>query len=339
MRSMRRYNGVALPRHDLCDFASEAEVEVNRFGSRRGLAAKSHAWAQGTPPASRQPLQPPLPMRRTVVTLVHAAQTLVLACAAATLVPDVAPAAESTLRVGVTTSFVSSGAAATLTPAFEQQTGIHVKLVVVGSGAALRMARVGEVDATVTHSPDDEQAFINDGLAAVVRKVMSNDFLIVGPAHDPAAARGNNASAALARIAAAGQPFVSRGDDSGTHWLELLLWKQAGIDPLGQSWYEETGRGMNEALQHASRRGAYLLVDRGTWLADRASLRLKTVVEGDPRTVNHYVAIAARAAGRAPTPAAQAWVEWLGSGRARQLISGLQIDGEPVFALPPPSAR
>ena len=279
-------------------------------------------------------------MRRTVVTLVHAARKLVLACAAAaTFVPSVAPAAESTLRVAVTTSFVSSGAAARLTPAFEQQTGIRVKLVVVGSGSALRMARVGEVDATLTHSPDDEQAFINDGLAAVVRKVMSNDMLIVGPADDPAAARGSDAAAALARIAAAGQPFVSRGDDSGTHQLELSLWKQAGIDPLGKSWYEEIGRGMPEALQHANRRGAYLLVDRGTWLADRASLRLKTVVEGDPRTANHYVAIAARAAGRAPTPAAQAWVQWLGSAQARQLISGLQVDGEPLFALPPPSAR
>ena len=144
----------------------------------------------------------------------------------------------------VTTSFVSSGAAASLIPAFEQQTGIRVKLIVVGSGAALRMARIGEVDATLTHSPADEQAFIDEGLAAVVREVMSNDMLIVGPADDPAAARGSDAAAALARIAAAGQPFVSRGDDSGTHRLELSLWKQAGIDPLGQSWYEEIGRGM-----------------------------------------------------------------------------------------------
>ena len=213
-------------------------------------------------------------MRRIVVTLVHAARNLVLACAAAaTFVPDIVPAGESTLQVAVTTSFISSGAAATLIPAFEQQTGIRVKLVVVGSGAALRMARVGEVDATLTHSPADEQAFIDEGLAAVVREVMRNDMLIVGPADDPAAARGSDAAAALARIAAAGQPFVSRGDDSGTHRLELSLWKQAGIDPLGQSWYEEIGRGMPETLQHANRRGAYVLVDRGTWLVDRASLR------------------------------------------------------------------
>jgi len=279
-------------------------------------------------------------MRHTVVTLVHAARKLVLACiAVAMFVADLAPAAEPTLRVAVTTSFVSSGAAARLTPAFEQQTGIRVKLVMVGSGAALRMARVGEVDATLTHAPDDEQAFINDGLAAVVRKVMSNDMLLVGSADDPAAARGSDAAAALARIAAAGQPFVSRGDDSGTHQLELSLWKQAGINPLGQSWYEEIGGGMPEALQHANRRGAYALVDRGTWLAQRPSLRLKPVVEGDPRTTNHYVAIAARAPGRASTAAAQAWVEWLGSAQARALISGLQVDGEPLFALPPPGAR
>ncbi|HEY6086922.1 MAG TPA: substrate-binding domain-containing protein [Burkholderiaceae bacterium] len=281
-----------------------------------------------------------LPMRRTVVTLVHAARKLALAwVAVATFVPDMAPAADSTLRLAVTTSFVSSGAAATLVPAFEQQSGIRVKLVEVGSGAALRMARVGEVDATLTHSPDDEQAFINEGLAAVVREVMSNDMLIAGPANDPAAARGRDAAAALARIAATRQPFVSRGDNSGTHSLELLLWKRAGIDPLGQSWYEEIGRGMNEALQHANGRGAYVLVDRGTWLAHRTSLRLKTVVEGDPRTANHYIAIAARAAGRAPTPAALAWVQWLSGARARQLISGLQVDGEPLFALPAPGAR
>ena len=96
---------------------------------------------------------------------------------------------------------------------------------------------------------------------------------------------------------------------------------------------------MPEALQHANRRGAYVLVDRGTWLADRASLRLKTVVEGDPRMANHYIAIVPRVAGRAPSPAAQAWVQWLGSAPARQLISGLQVDGESLFALPPPSAR
>jgi tungstate transport system substrate-binding protein len=279
-------------------------------------------------------------MRRPVVTLFHAARNLVLVCAAAApCVPGAALAAESTLQVAVTTSFVSSGAAATLIPAFEQQTGIRVKLFVVGSGAALRMARVGEVDATLTHSPADEQAFIDDGLAAVAREVMSNDMLIVGPAQDPAAARGSDAAAGLARIAAARQPFVSRGDDSGTHRLELSLWKQAGIDPQGQSWYEEIGRGMPEALQYANRRGAYVLVDRGTWLADRASLRLKAVVEGDPRMANHYVAIAARAADRAPTRAAQAWVQWLGSDPARELISRLQVDGEPLFALPPPSAR
>jgi tungstate transport system substrate-binding protein len=281
-----------------------------------------------------------LPMRHTVVALFHAARKLLLVCAAAvTLLPHVAAAAEATLRVAVTTSFVSSGAAASLIPAFEQQTAIRVTLVVVGSGAALRMARVGEVDATLTHSPDDEKRFIDDGLADTVRKVMSNDMLIVGPVDDPAAARGSDAVAALTRIAAAGQPFVSRGDDSGTQHLELALWKQAGIDPLGRPWYEEIGRSMDEALQHANRRGAYLLVDRGTWLALRASLRLKAVVQGDPRTINHYCAIAARAAGRPATPAAQAWVQWLGSAQARQLISGLQVDGEPLFSLPSPNAR
>jgi len=274
------------------------------------------------------------------MTLVQAARRLVLACAAgATFLHNMAPAGESTLKVAVTTSFVSSGAAARLTPAFERQTGIRVKLLEVGSGAALRMARVGEVDATLTHSPEDEQAFINDGLAAVVREVMSNDMLIAGPADDPAAVRGSDTVAALARIAAAGRPFVSRGDDSGTHQLELSLWKQAGVVPLGKSWYEEIGGGMSEALQHANRRGAYVLVDRGTWLAKRSSLRLKAVVEGDPRTANHYVAIAARAAGREATAAAQVWVQWLGSVQARQLIAGLQVDGEPLFALPPPGGR
>jgi len=277
-------------------------------------------------------------MRRTVVSLVRSASKLVLACiAAATFAPDLTPATESTLRVAVTTSFVSSGAAARLTPAFEQDTGIRMKLVVVGSGSALRMARVREVDATLTHSPDDEQAFINDGLAAAVCKVMSNDMLIVGPADDPAGARGSDAAAALSRIAEARQTFVSRGDDSGTHQLELSLWKQAGIDPIGKPWFEEVGRGMPEALQHANLRGAYVLVDRGTWLTGRASLRLKPVVEGDPRLANHYVAIAAGDAGRARNPVARAWVQWLCSARARELISGLQVDGRPLFALPTPS--
>jgi ABC-type tungstate transport system permease subunit len=198
-------------------------------------------------------------MRPTVVTLVDAARKLLLACvAAATFVPDVAPAAESTLRVAVTTSFISSGAAARLTPAFEQQTGIRVKLVVVGSGAAFRMARVGEVDATVTHSPDDEK-LIDDGLAAVVRKVMSNDMLIVGPAEDLAAARSDATGSPGPDRCSRSAVRLARGRP-GHPPAELSLWKQAGIDPLGKSWYEEIGPACVRRCNMPT--GVAMLVDR-----------------------------------------------------------------------------
>ncbi|MGE3500088.1 MAG: substrate-binding domain-containing protein, partial [Candidatus Binatia bacterium] len=176
------------------------------------------------------------------------------------------------LRVATTTSTQDSGLLDVLNPAFTAATSIPVDIIAVGSGKALALGRNGDVDVVLAHDPDAEARFIADGAGIDRREVMVNEFLVVGPADDPAAVRGaDSAAAALARIARHGAPFVSRGDQSGTHVRELALFRAAGIDPAGP-WYFAAGQGMNPVLQIADEKLAYTLVDRGTWLARRARL-------------------------------------------------------------------
>lgn len=250
--------------------------------------------------------------------------------------PYAAQAAPAVVRLAVTTSFKDSGLAEKLFPVFTKATGYPVRLYVVGSGAALRMGRQHEVDVTITHSPRDEQVFQADGQASLRRHVMSNDFLIVGPASDPAGLSALGATgdvlAAVRRIAVSHAHFMSRGDDSGTHKLELRLWSEARIDPVGQSWYEELGLGMGATLKAADQSAAYTIVDRGTWLANRQSLTLKALSFGDERLLNRYVAMAVK--GSANETGAKVLVNWLGTAQARAVIDGLRVDGQPLFDLP-----
>ena len=192
------------------------------------------------------------------------------------------------LILATTTSTQDSGLLDELVPLFEKKTGIRVKTIAVGTGEALKMSGRGDADVLLAHAPAEEQKYVDDGSIVNRQLVMHNDFLIVGPESDPAGIRGlENASDAIAKISAAKASFVSRGDNSGTHFREQSLWKEAGIEPSGD-WYIEVGQGMGVTLLIASEKQAYTLVDRGTFLAmmDKADLTL--LLEGDKVLLNLY---------------------------------------------------
>ncbi len=191
--------------------------------------------------------------------------------------------------LATTTSTQDSGLLDVLVPTFRKDSGIDVKVIAVGSGAALEMAARGDCDAVLAHAPAAEKRAVEAGHLVGGRAVMHNDFVLVGPADDAAHVRGlPDVTAAMKAIAAGSGRFVSRGDDSGTHKLELELWKEAGVDPKTLATREETGQGMGATLHVANERGAYTLVDRGTWLAQQTSLGLTIVFEGGTRLLNPY---------------------------------------------------
>src|SRR5262245_1717915 len=202
---------------------------------------------------------------------------------------SIAPGAdERSIILATTTSTQDSGLLDVLVPEFRTQSGITVKVIAVGSGAALEMAARGDCDAVLAHSPAAERRAVDAGHLVGGRAVMHNDFVLVGPAADPAHVRGSaDVTAAMKAIAASGQ-FVSRGDDSGTHKMELDLWKQAGVDPASLKKRTETGQGMGATLHVADQRSAYTLADRGTWLALQKTLGLKLVFEGGSGLLNPY---------------------------------------------------
>ena len=190
--------------------------------------------------------------------------------------------------LATTTSTQDSGLLDELVPLFAERTGYALKPIAVGSGAALELGERGEADVVLAHSPRAEQEFVVGGFGGERRTVMYNDFVIVGPADDPAGIAGEAAAIeAMQAIAAAEAPFVSRGDESGTHALERRLWEEAGIGP-GGGWYTESGTGMGDTLNIANERAAYTLSDRGTFLSLRDRLDLNVLVEADPLLVNVY---------------------------------------------------
>lgn len=215
----------------------------------------------------------------------------VLATAAALLAVAGARAqapASKVVILSTTTSTQDSGLLDVLVPLFEKQTGYSVKTISVGTGQALALAARGEADVTLAHAPSLEKKYVADGAMRNRRLVMYNDFVVVGPAADPAGIAGDRrATAALKKIAAAGARFVSRGDRSGTHTLELRLWKDAGVAP-GPPWYIESGQGMGATLGIADDRGAYTITDRATLLAFARRVALRVMVEGDRPLLNIY---------------------------------------------------
>jgi tungstate transport system substrate-binding protein len=234
-----------------------------------------------------------------------------------------------------TTSTQDSGLLDVLLPAFEQQSGYHVKLVAVGSGQALQMGEDGNADVILLHSPAAEETFMANGFGIDRRLVMHNDFVLAGPASDPAGIRGSTPPAALQAIYLAGAAFVSRGDDSGTNVKELALWKSAGLDPAGQPWYIETGQGQGVTLTIASEKEAYALTDRATFLANEPNLQLEILVEGDPGLLNVYHVITVNP-GKWPKvnlAGARAFADFVTSPAGQAIIADFGVDkyGQPLF--------
>lgn len=244
-------------------------------------------------------------------------------------------AAEGFVTVASTTSTEQSGLFDHLLPLFKAATGIQVRVVAQGTGQALETGRRGDADVVLVHDPAAERKFVADGFATERRDVMYNDFILVGPGGDPAGiAGGRDVAAALARIAAAGAPFASRGDDSGTHRTELRLWGEAGIDPrTAGGWYKETGSGMGPTLNTASALNAYALTDRGTWLNFRNRGDLAILVQGDRRLFNQYGVMLVNPARHPHVKAelGQRFIDWLVSKDGQDAIAAYRIGGEQLF--------
>jgi len=237
--------------------------------------------------------------------------------------------------LATTTSTQDSGLLDSLLPVFRAGSGIEVKVIAVGSGAALAMARTGDADAVLVHAPEAERPYVKSGDLVEGRRIMHNDFLIVGPKDDPAGAGGAGDLAAAMRKIAAGGPFISRGDGSGTEKKELELWKAAGVVPAKVNRREETGQGMGATLLVASERNGYTLTDRGTYLALRERLDLVPLVEGDPKLLNVYHAYVVNPSKhrKVKPDEARAFVEFLASESAQAMIGtfGKSRFGQPLF--------
>ncbi|KQW54302.1 tungsten ABC transporter substrate-binding protein [Variovorax sp. Root411] len=252
-----------------------------------------------------------------------------------TLLAPIAHAQEKFIVLASTTSTEQSGLFKHLLPQFTKATGIEVRVVAVGTGQALDMARRGDADALFVHDQPAEEKFVAEGFGLPRRPVMYNDFVLIGPKADPAGVRGNDVAAALKRLGATGGAFVSRGDKSGTHAAELRQWKLAGIDlaaakPAG---YKECGCGMGQALNIAASTNTYVLSDRGTWLNFKNRGDLGIVVEGDRQLFNQYGVIVVNPAKHphVKKDLAQAFSDWVVSRDGQAVIASYKIGGEQLF--------
>ncbi len=254
------------------------------------------------------------------------------------LAPATGDAAETgqTIVLASTTSVDNSGLLAATLPLFTQASGITMHVLALGTGQALDTARRGDADLVLVHDPEAEEQFIDEGHGVARRQIAWNDFILVGPAADPARVKGgHDAVAALTAIAKAKAAFVSRGDRSGTNALELRLWKAAGIDPQSGAggWYRDIGGGMGQALNASAAMPACTLSDRGTWLSFRNKGPLAILVEGDPGLINRYDVIELDPA-KHPTAklaAAHRFAEWLVSAEGQAAIGGFRVAGEQLF--------
>jgi tungstate transport system substrate-binding protein len=244
-----------------------------------------------------------------------------------------AAAADRFITVASTTSTQDSGLFEYLLPIFKAKSGIDVHVVAQGTGQALDTARRGDADVVFVHAPAAEKQFVAEGEGVKRYEVMYNDFVLVGPADDPAGVKGSEtAASALAKIAGAKVAFASRGDDSGTNKKELDLWKAAGMEPAGD-WYKETGSGMGPTLNTASQLPAYTLADRATWVSFKNKGPLAILVEGDKALFNQYGVILVNPE-RHPhvkTDDGQAFIDWLVSDEGQRAIAGYRLGGQQLF--------
>ncbi len=241
--------------------------------------------------------------------------------------------AAQSITVASTTSTEQSGLFSHLLPEAKKATGLDVKVVALGTGQALDMARRGDADVVFVHDQPAEEKFVAEGYGLKRQPVMYNDFVIVGPRNDPAGAKGNDVAAALGKIAAANAPFISRGDKSGTHAAENRFWAAAGLADKRGAGYRECGCGMGPALNMASSANAYVLTDRGTWLSFKNRGDLAVLVEGDKRLFNQYGVIVVNAAKfpHVKSADAQKFVDWLVSPAGQAAIAAYKINGEQLF--------
>ena len=240
------------------------------------------------------------------------------------------------ITVASTTSTEQSGLFRHLLPMFEKTTGIQVRVVALGTGQALDVARRGDADVVFVHARSAEEKFIAEGYGVKRLPVMYNDFVLIGPKSDPAKIGGGKDTLdALRRIKAAAAPFVSRGDRSGTHMAEVALWKRSGIDIVAEKgpWYRDTGQGMGPALNTASSMNAYILADRGTWISFKNRGDLAILVEGDKRLFNQYGVILVNPAKHKHVKMefGQAFIDWIVSPEGQKAIADYRIGGEQLF--------
>lgn len=266
-------------------------------------------------------------MRKTVALLL-VMLLLLSACA-----PKAAEV-QKPIILSTTTSTQDSGLLDYLMPLFTKDTGIEVKVVAVGTGAALQNGRDGNADVLLVHAKADEEKFVAEGFGKERFDVMYNDFIMVGPASDPAKVKGLAAPEAFKLISEAQAPFVSRGDDSGTHKKELSIWKAAGITPEG-SWYNSAGKGMGDVLTMASEMQAYTLADRATYLSMKDNFELDVLVEGSPELLNQYgvIAVTDKVNKEVNQDGAQKFVDWMLSEDTQKKIGEFGKDkyGQALF--------
>jgi tungstate transport system substrate-binding protein len=261
---------------------------------------------------------------------------LLAAFAAVMLLGGGAQAADRFITVASTTSTDNSGLFKDILPKFTAKTGIAVRVVAVGTGAALRLGVKGDADVVLVHARAAEDRFVAAGHGVDRRDVMYNDFVVVGPKDDPAGIKGmKDVAQALAQVAMKGASFASRGDDSGTNKKELALWRAAGVNPKPHSgkWYAETGAGMGATLNTAAGRGAYTLSDRATWLAFKNKATLAIVVEGDARLFNPYGVILVNPAKHKhiKVKEAKAFMDWLTGQDGQAAIAAFKRGGKQLF--------
>ncbi len=269
----------------------------------------------------------------------RAGRGLLLACALALVLAataGVASAAAGHIIVASTTSTQNSGLLDAILPEFRQATGVEARVVAVGTGAALDMGRRCDADVELVHAPAAEKKFVAQGYGLKRHPVMYNDFVIVGPASDPAGIKGMpSAAKALAAIAKSKSAFASRADDSGTNKKELSLWAKAGVNPISASgkWYRETGSGMGATLNTARAMNAYALADRGTWISFNNRGDLKILVEGDKALFNPYSVMRINPAKcpRVNVAGGEAFVTWLTGNAGQKAIADYRLKGEQLF--------
>jgi tungstate transport system substrate-binding protein len=268
----------------------------------------------------------------------YAATVLLVSWMALNLFVGVAGAADPKVKdliLATTTSTVDSGLLDVLVPIFEKQTGYRVKTISAGTGQSLAMGEKGEADVLLCHAPDAEKPLVDSGTVTNYLLVMHNDFIIVGPASDPAGVKGKPSIEAFKAIAAKEGVFISRGDDSGTHKKELSLWKKADVKTAGNKWYQESGQGMGATLLMASDKQGYTLSDRGTYLAQKKNLKLEILNEGDKSLLNVYHVMQVNPAkfSKVNAEGGKAFAEFMVTPETQKIIGdfGKEKYGQPLF--------